>query len=200
MNTPMIAITRTSGSGKSTVSKLYRNWGYEVCDADIVARQVLEKGSNCLVKLVEQFGKDILDEQGNLRRRLLADRAFATSKGTEILTEITHPEIIRRIVAQWQNTKSSLFFVDGAVIVGHPLQKMCSKIIVVQTSPQIAVERICQRDGISAEMAERRLKAQISQEELEKAADYIIWNNSHPTALEQQAKTVLQRLTEEDFL
>ena len=43
MNTPMIAITGTSGSGKSTVSKLYRNWGYEVCDADIVARQVLEK-------------------------------------------------------------------------------------------------------------------------------------------------------------
>ena len=200
MNTPMIAITGTSGSGKSTVSKLYRNWGYEVCDADIVARQVLEKGSNCLVKLVEQFGKDILDEQGNLRRRLLADRAFATSKGTEILTEITNPEIIRRIVAQWQNNKNRLFFVDGAVIVGHPLQKMCSKIIVVQTSSQIAVERNGQRDGISAEMAGRRLKAQISEEELEKAADYIIWNNSHPTALEQQAKTVLQRLTEEDFL
>ena len=119
MSCALIAITGRSGSGKSQVRRLYESQGWPVCDADLVARQVLEPGSDCLPLLQQRFGADILDEQGNLRRRLLADRAFATPEGTADPTSITHPEILRRILEQRRQAEkagSPLFFVDGAVI------------------------------------------------------------------------------------
>ncbi len=195
----MIAITGRSGSGKSQVSEYYRNRGFQVCDADLVARQVLQPPSPCLQLLAERFGQDIFKTNGELNRRLLADRAFATSEGTQALTDITHPEIIRRILEQQKNAAQKLFFVDGAVIVGHRLQQFCDKIILVTTEQAIAIQRICSRDGISAEMAKRRLDAQTPESVLKDAADYIICNNTSTQELYQQAAAILKKLTDEDF-
>ena len=77
-----IGITGRSGCGKSSVTALLRQKGYPVVDGDELSRQILQKGSPCLAQLAGAFGEDILDEEGNLRRRLLADRAFATPEGT----------------------------------------------------------------------------------------------------------------------
>ena len=82
----IIGITGRSGCGKSSVTKFLAAQGYPCIDADRIAREVLQKGSPCLPVLQERFGSDILDEQGELRRRLLADRAFATPEGTRFLT------------------------------------------------------------------------------------------------------------------
>ena len=145
MSCALIAITGRSGSGKSQVRRLYESQGWPVCDADLVARQVLEPGSDCLPLLQQRFGADILDEQGNLRRRLLADRAFATPEGTADLTSITHPEILRRILEQHRQAEkagSPLFFVDGAVIVGYSLQPYCRRIVLVRTGDAVACRRI----------------------------------------------------------
>lgn len=196
MSAALIAITGRSGSGKSVVSEYYQDLGFEVCDCDKVAREVLQPPSLCLQQLAERFGKDIFDEQNNLNRRLLADRAFATPQGTQDLTDITHPEIIRRILAACESAKQPLFFANGAVIVGHRLEQFCKKIILVQTTDQTAVERICRRDGISPEMAQRRLDAQTKVEILRKKADYIIDNNGSKQVLLQQAKEVLDKLTD----
>ena len=199
MSALMIAITGRSGSGKSQVAEYYRNKGFQVCDADLVARQVLQPPSPCLQLLAEQFGQDIFDSSGELNRRLLADRAFATPEGTQALTDITHPEIIRRILQQQKNAAETIFFVDGAVIVGHRLQQFCDKIILVQTDESIAIQRICSRDGISAEMAKRRLDAQTPESLLKDAADYMICNNTTTEELYQQATAILKKLTDEDF-
>lgn len=198
--TALVAITGRSGSGKSRVGQLYRSLGYAVCDADAVAREVLQPGSDCLPALCERFGADILDENGCVKRRLLADRAFATREGTAALTGITHPEIIRRILAQRDEAAAAgqkLFFADGAVIVGHALEKHCDRIILVETSDETAVRRICARDGISPEMAARRLAAQTKPEILRAAADYTIRNDGGEAALRLAALDVLRALSEE---
>ena len=78
---------------------LLREKGYPCIDADLVAREVLLPGSPCIAQLQQVFGADIADENGTVRRRLLADRAFATPEGTAALTDITQPEILRRIDA-----------------------------------------------------------------------------------------------------
>ncbi len=198
MSAVMIAITGRSGSGKSQVADYFRRAGFSVCDADLVARQVLAPPSPCLALLAERFGADIFDEAGVLNRRLLADRAFATPKGTQALTDITHPEIIRRILQQQKNSPQDLFFVDGAVIVGHSLQQYCSKIILVTADEAVAIQRICHRDKISPEMAKRRLDAQTPEIILKNAADYIISNNTTQDELYQQAQAILKKLTDED--
>ena len=89
----IIGITGRSGCGKSTLTDSIRAAGFRCVDADQVAREVLLPGSPCIVQLQQEFGADIVDEAGQVRRRLLADRAFATPQGTVRLTAITQPEI-----------------------------------------------------------------------------------------------------------
>ena len=81
----IIGITGRSGCGKSTLTDSIRAAGFRCVDADQVAREVLLPGSPCIVQLQQEFGADIADEAGQVRRRLLADRAFATPQGKALL-------------------------------------------------------------------------------------------------------------------
>ena len=85
----VVGITGRSGCGKSSATNFLREQGYPCIDADLVAREVLLPGSACIPQLQAAFGTDIADENGEVRRRLLADRAFATPEGTAALTAIT---------------------------------------------------------------------------------------------------------------
>ena len=85
----VVGITGRSGCGKSSATDFLREKGYPCIDADLVAREVLLPGSPCIAQLQQVFGADIADENGTVRRRLLADRAFATQEGTAALTDIT---------------------------------------------------------------------------------------------------------------
>ena len=198
----LVAITGRSGSGKSQVARYYASLGLPTLDADQVARQVLEPGSSCLPVLQRRFGADILRGDGTLDRQRLADRAFATPEGTQALTDITHPEIVRRILA-WAGQSVArgqpLCFVDGAVVVGARLQPHCWRIVVVTAPEAVSVQRICARDGISAVQASRRLAAQLSEQQLCAAADYLIHNDGAPGWLRQQAGEVLEGLRKEQY-
>ncbi len=191
-----VAITGRSGVGKSTVTAQFIRAGIPVVDADQVARDVLAKGSDCLPKLQEIFGNDICKD-GTLDRRLLADRAFATAEGTKALTEITHPEIIRRIcIAKQaaQNAGVALFAIDGAVILGTPCEAECDCVVVVTAPYAQSVARIAKRDGIAPEMAMRRLDAQMSEADFRTRADYIIENNSDVASLICATQDTIQHL------
>lgn len=197
----IIGITGRSGSGKSSATQFLARQGYPCIDADLIAREVLLPGSACLAPLQERFGADILDEQGNLRRRLLADRAFATPEGTRALTQITQPEILRRIeeaLDQARQNEAVLAFVDGAVIVGTPFEKRCDALILVTTPYEMSVQRICDRDGISPEMARRRLDAQTPLETLRAAATVEIVNDGTQEQLERKVNACIQALGKEE--
>ena len=196
----VIGLTGRSGCGKSSVSALLAGQGFPCIDADAISREILQPGSPCLSRLQNAFGSDIVDNSGALRRRLLADRAFATAEGTRRLTSITHPEILARIRARVQQARAAgapLCFVDGAVIVGTPFEAECDRMIVVTAPYAQSVARICSRDGISAEMARRRLDAQTPEKTLLEAADYHISNDGALADLEQQCRALLDTLRKE---
>ena len=175
--------------------------GYSFADADGVSREVLMPGSPCLPALKKQFGSDIVDTSGLLRRRLLADRAFSTREGTAALTAITFPEIVRRVHLAADAARKrgeSLFFVDGAVIIGTPFEPECNAVIVVLAPYEESVRRICARDGITPEMARRRLDAQMSEEKLCAAANYQIHNDGTFAQLIDRTQRVLDALLKED--
>ena len=198
----IIGITGRSGCGKSSVTKFLAAQGYPCIDADRIARKVLQKGSPCLPVLQERFGSDILDEQGGLRRRLLADRAFATPEGTRFLTETTQPEILRQIESRLERAAASgapFTFVDGAVIVGTPFEARCDHLLLVTAPYESSVQRICARDGITPEMARRRLDAQTPLETLRAAATAEIVNDGSLFQLENQIKAFLRSLRKEDY-
>lgn len=196
----VVGLTGRSGCGKSSVSAWLAGQGIPCIDADGISREILQPGSGCLPLLQNAFGSDIVDNSGALRRRLLADRAFATPEGTRALTEITHPEILARIrsrVAEARAAGAKFCFVDGAVIVGTPFAGECDRLAVVTAPYEQSVARICRRDGISPEMARRRLDAQTPERTLLEAADYVIHNNGTLADLEQQCRALLQALRKE---
>ena len=92
----IIGLTGKTGAGKSTVSARLREKGCYIIDGDIIARQITEKGSDILPLLQKAFGNDILDENDELIRKRLAERAFSSKENTALLNSITHPEITRR--------------------------------------------------------------------------------------------------------
>ena len=197
----IIGITGRSGCGKSSATKFLAQQGYPCIDADQVAREVMLPGSPCLAALQAHFGADILDETGALRRRLLADRAFATPEGTRLLTELTQPEILRRIEADLQCAQEAgaeLAFVDGAVIVGSPFQARCDELVLITSPYEVSVQRICARDGIAPEMARRRLDAQTPLEQLRAAATVEIANDGTPQQLQARIRELLQTLRKEE--
>jgi len=195
-----VAITGRSGCGKSTVAQYCRSRGFPVLDGDAVAREVTQPGSPCLPALAKAFGADILDEDGALRRGVLAQRAFATKGDARCLTDITHPEIVRRLlagVAQARAAGAKLVFVDGAVIVGAPFEPFCDAIIVVRAPQQVLEQRIMRRDGISRQAAQARLASQLAQEKLDAAATFLLDNTGSEQALRAQARAVLENLLKE---
>lgn len=197
----IVGITGRSGCGKSSATKFLAQQGYPCIDADQVAREVMLPGSPCLAALQAHFGADILDETGALRRRLLADRAFATPEGTRLLTELTQPEILRRIEADLQCAQEAgaeLAFVDGAVIVGSPFQARCDELVLITAPYEVSVQRICARDGIAPEMARRRLDAQTPLEQLRAAATVEIANDGTPQQLQMRIRELLQTLRKEE--
>ena len=186
-----LGITGRSGCGKSTVTSIFAAHGVPLADADQMSREILLPGSPLLPQLAERFGDDIL---------LLADRAFATPEGKRALDALTHPEILRRIRAAKQAAQEAgnrLFVLDGAVIVGTEAEAECDRLAVVTAPFATSVARIAARDGISPEMAARRLNAQTPEETLRAHADYVLCNDGALEALEASANTLCEQLLAE---
>ena len=195
-----VGITGRSGCGKSTVTGVFSAHGIAVADGDQISRQVLLPGSPCLAQLAQQFGSDILQPDGSLNRRLLADRAFKTPEGTAALTAITHPEILHRFRLQKQAAQAGgarLFILDGATIVDTPFEAECDRLLVITAPFEQSVQRICARDGIAPEMARRRLNAQMPQQTLQAKADYLLVNDTTPQALRDKAEQLYITIMEE---
>ena len=195
-----LGITGRSGCGKSTVTAVFAAHSVPLADADQISREILLPGSPLLPALAERFGGDILTADGTLNRRLLADRAFATPEGKAALDGLTHPEIVRRIRAAKQAALASgapLFVLDGAVIVGTAAQAEYDRLCVVTAPFETSVSRIMARDGISAEMAARRLNAQTPEETLTAQADYVLRNDTDLARLQAAAAQLCTRLMQE---
>ena len=125
----------------------------------------------------------------------------ATPEGTAALTDITQPEILRRIDAALDEARrggANLAFVDGAVIVGTPFEARCDALILVTAPYETSVARICARDGITPEMARRRLDAQTPLETLRAAATHEVVNDGTADQLADKMHAVLQQLRKEE--
>lgn len=193
----IVGITGRSGSGKSTVARHYANLGHAVCDGDALTKEIYLPGSECLKKLVNAFGSDILNVDGTLNRKELGRRAFADVENNRILIRITHPYIVKEVTnraKQAHKDGAQLFFLDGAMIVGGPAEEICDELIVVVTEGEKALERIELRDKIEYEEVRRRLEVQPTDEVLIAKADDIIENNGDMAELLKRADEVLDKL------
>ena len=174
-----IGLTGKTGAGKSTVADLLKEKGCYIIDGDVIARQITEKGSEVLPILQKEFGEDILDKNGELIRKKLAQRAFSSKENTAMLNSITHPVIKERSLIEIKNAESLGYktaIIDAAALLDSDCKDLCEKIIVVTAPEDIRLERILSRDGITKQQALTRIKAQKDDEYYFSHADIIIRN------------------------
>lgn len=185
-------LTGKTGSGKTTVAKMLSQKGFYVVDGDVLARKVTEKGSKVLEELSTCFGKDIIAEDGTLKRPELAKRAFATEEARQKLNRITHTAIHNLFEEELKKAEKEGFtycLFDAAALLESPSVNLCKKIVVVHAPYDVRLKRILERDGISETDARRRMDAQKSDEYYLSNADIII-NNFPPHSLKAEIRKV----------
>ena len=176
----VLGLTGKTGAGKSMVCSKLKENGYYIIDADKVARDILEPGSVVIEKLTETFGDDIINFNGEIDRKLLAERAFASREETEKLNAITHPAIREKILDEIDDAKIEQYevcIIDAAALLECDVRLDCRKIAVVFAPADIRLKRIIERDNLSVTQAKRRMDVQKEDEFYLQNADIIIIND-----------------------
>lgn len=176
--TYIVGLTGGIGSGKTTIANLFANLGVPLVDADVVAREVVEKDSPLLSKIVEHFGPQILTKQGELNRAALREIVFHHDEEKQWLNNLLHPAIRERMKQQLseQTAPYTLFVVP--LLIENKLTALCDRILVVDVSPQTQLARSAQRDNNNFEQIQRIINSQVSQQERLKWADDVINNDA----------------------
>ena len=176
----VIGITGCPGSGKTVLANVIASQGWVMVDVDDIGRAVVEDEPKTLEKLVEAFGRDIIDSEGKFNRHLVARRAFAKPEKTQILNDIVHPALIDRVksrinVLRYEKKNT---VVNCALIFEWGIENLFDVIVCVQAQEHIRKERLIQRDGRSPEEIEGIFSAQLPENEKVSRADIVITNNS----------------------
>ena len=192
----IIGLTGSIASGKSTVSQLLKEKGYAIIDADIVARLVVEPGSNTLKEITNQFGSEVLHADGTLNREALGTMIFHNPVKRKQLNELMHPAIRNEMIKQRDELKNQgleTIIMDIPLLFESRLQHFVEKILVVSVSEEIQLERLIKRNSLSKEEAEIRIKSQLPVSEKEKGSDAVIYNNGSI----EESKIQLERILKE---
>lgn len=196
-NSLVIGLTGSIGSGKSTVSRLFAAKGFHIIDADVLARQAVEPGTGALTALAERFGGDVLRSDGRLDRAVLAERAFATTEATADLNAIVHPAVIgllKEQLAAAQNHGEAVIVLDVPLLFQTGLESLCDRTVAVTASPEVRRGRICARDGLSSEQAQKRMDVQPPDIYYTQRATDTLINDSDEAALSQAVEELCRHI------
>ncbi|MBA4713938.1 MULTISPECIES: dephospho-CoA kinase [Citrobacter] len=178
-----VALTGGIGSGKSTVANAFADLGINVIDADIIARQVVERGMPALQAIAEHFGSDVIAADGSLQRRILRERIFSDPDEKKWLNALLHPLIQQETQRQFQQATSPYLLWVVPLLVENALYKKADRVLVVDVTPETQLRRTMQRDDVTREHVEHILAAQATREARLAVADDVIDNNDTPDAI-----------------
>jgi dephospho-CoA kinase len=196
-----VALTGGIASGKSTVARLLAARGAQVLDADVVVRDLMQPGKPVYHEVVKHFGRKIVNKDGTINRKALANAVFPSGRVAE-LNAIVHPAVVRH-QDDWMaeiegGDPQAIAVVEAALILEAGVQGHFDKMIVVTCPLEKRVERFAERFGLSTKGAraevERRSAAQMPDQEKVKFADYVIDNSSNLAGLEKAVDEVFAEL------
>ena len=194
-----VGLTGSIGVGKSFVGSVFVQLGCRLLDADDTAREVVLPGTEGLKNIVNEFGPEVLQPDGALDRKLLGSIVFANPEKRQRLNAILHPRIIERqdqILNAWESEDPhGIAIVDAALMIESGGYKRFDKLIVVHCRPEVQLERLMLRDGMSLDEAQKRIDSQMPQSEKQKFADYLIDTSDGFELTRQRTREVYDKLT-----
>ncbi|NAS21120.1 dephospho-CoA kinase [Herbidospora sp. NEAU-GS84] len=191
-----IGLTGGIGSGKSEVSRRLGERGAVVIDADKIAREVVEPGTEGLAEIVAAFGEDVLRADGSLDREKLGSIVFSDADRLAILNGIVHPKVGARVQELLDDVpEDGLVVYDVPLLAENKLAPTFDKVIVVDTADEVRIRRLGESRRMSEADARARIAAQATREERLAVADFVIDNNGALDELDRQIDEVWARLT-----
>lgn len=193
--TYILGLTGGVATGKSTVSRYFFEKGYAVVDADIVARRVVEPGTEGLANIVVEFGTEIIQTDGTLNREKLGAMIFADAKKRETLNSLLSNLIRRAIMADTAtlvNANQPLIVLDIPLLYEAGYEKHCDAVMVVYTTEEVQRERLMARNNLTEEEALNRIASQQPIETKKNRADFVIDNNGTVNDTYEQVETWLK--------
>ncbi len=194
----VIAITGGIGSGKSAVAKLFEQWGAQTVDADMLAREVVEPGSEGFQRVVQNFGPDMVLADGSLNRPKLASIIFSDQEKKALLESLLHPLIRERWLSHLQRLKKSdaplIAYIVPLFFESTAKMPEIEKVILISAPEETRIHRIMSRDLFPRHIAELRIRAQLPDSAKIDKSDYVIKNDSSLEQLESRAREVFREL------
>lgn len=189
----ILGLTGPTGAGKSSASAICKSLGIKHIDCDIIARKATEKGEKGLSAVVRVFGDDILNTDGTLNRKALAEKAFKNSENTELLNKTLLP-IIHEMVLSEINCDRVLL--DAPTLFESGVDKICHKTVAVLSDKEIRLKRILARDNITEEQALLRINAGKPDEFYKEKCDFVIYNNNDEHTFNNSFLNLLKEIFE----
>jgi dephospho-CoA kinase len=182
-----VGLTGGIGAGKSEVSARLAAQGAVVIDADAIAREVVEPGTEGLAEVVAAFGPEVLLPDGRLDRPRLGEIVFADPGLRGKLNEIVHPRVGARMAElEREAGPASIVVHDVPLIAESGRTDAYDLVVVVDVPPRVQVDRLVRRRGMTREQAEARMAAQASREQRLAIADIVIDNSGSLAELDRQ--------------
>ena len=194
---PVVGLTGGIACGKTTVAQMFDDLGIPIIDADDLAREVVAPGTRGLERVVDEFGKGVLDREGRLDRKRVGDMVFNNKEAREKLNAILHPLIsaagAERLQA-YQTDPAPYVIYEAALLVETGSYKAFSALVVVSADESLQRLRLIARDGYTVAEANARIASQLPLASKIAVADYVVTNNGDLEATRDQVQNVHAKL------
>lgn len=190
----VVGLTGGIGSGKSTVSAIFEEFGIDIIDADIVARRVVEPGTPALMQIEQHFGSDYITTEGTLNRTKLRSLVFSNNEAKTWLNELLHPLIRKTLLADIEASTSPYSILVAPLLIENKLTRYVNRVLVVDIDERTQLARTVKRDPSSEDEVKSIIASQTSRENRRQHADDIVDNSLSDLSQLKQKLQNLHRL------
>jgi len=185
----IVGITGGIGSGKSVVCKIFEQLGIPIYDADSAVKLLYDKFPELKQSIKELVSEDAIDKNGNVNRKKLAEIIFNSDEKLAILNKLVHP-LVKLDFKNWVDSNKGYPYLikEAAILFESGANKDCDNVITVISPIELRIERIRQRDKKTKTEIESIISRQLSDEELIKRSDFVIYNDEKQMLIPQVLK------------
>jgi len=197
----IVGLTGGIASGKSLVTRVFRDLGAHIIDADKIVHSLLSTGQGVCREVIAHFGKDVSLPDGSVDRRKLGEIVFNHPEERAWLNQCIHPRVFEAYQIQVRHLEErqpgAIVVLDAALLIETGYHRHMDKLIVVHADQKDQVKRLMERDRFTLEQALARISSQMPLAEKRKYADYVIENTGTREETEHQARELFEKLKEE---
>lgn len=181
-----IGLTGGIASGKSTVCRLFAQYGTPIIDADIIARQLVEPKQEAYNEIIHTFGDDICLPNGKLNRQHIRQLIFSDDNAKQRLEMILHPRIRMQLIQQSTALNTPYCILAIPLLVEANMAGLVDRVLVIDIDLSLQLARLCERDNLPVDDAQLIINSQVSRQQRLACADDVIANNTSPETLKKQ--------------